>query len=316
MLCWNKGVIEFWTLKRDLPRWTWNFTKDKPLHNILHIKYKWRDYMNLRRGLDFKKHGRDNDLMGYMDSAIRTAPFVPTANARSQTTRAIGFAAACLLAVALVLVFIIAPPGALRSGGQAFRIFYFHFPSAIVGFSAWLVTAYCAIRYLKTRDLKWDRIAVSSAEIGVMFIVLVLLSGMLWARPTWNAWWTWDFKLTISLLQFLMYLAYLVLRSGVDNPDQRARFAAVYAIVGALTVPLNFLVSRVLQSIHPAVIGPSVNAAQQGGFGIASDIVPILLFSTATFFLIYVYFLRRRLEFQERSDWLAFKRAEFMAERD
>jgi len=69
--------------------------------------------------------------------------------------------------------------------------------------------------------------------------------------PVWNTWWTWDFKLTLSALQFLLYVAYLMLRSGLDDPDRRARFAAVYGIVGACTVPLNFLVSRVLQDVHP-----------------------------------------------------------------
>lgn len=226
-----------------------------------------------------------------------------------QVTRAIGWAALAMLAVALVMVFVIAPAGDVRSGGEAQRIFYFHISSAWIGFGAWLVTAYCGIRYLKTRDLQWDRRAHASAEIGVMFIVLVLLSGMLWGRPTWNAWWTWDFKLTLSALQFLMYVAYLMLRSGIENPEQRARFASVYGIIGALTVPLNFLVSRVLQSIHPAVIGPSVNAAQQGGFGVSADRTVILIFCLVTFSLVYIFLFRSRVRLLEREDALAVRKA-------
>jgi heme exporter protein C len=214
-----------------------------------------------------------------------------------------------MLAVALVIVFVIAPPGDVRSGGQAQRIFYFHFSSAMIGFGAWIVTAVCGICYLKTRDLKWDRRAHASAEIGVLFIVLVLLSGMLWGRPTWNAWWTWDFKLTLSALQFLMYVAYLMLRSGIENPEQRARFASVYGIIGSLTVPLNFLVSRVLQSIHPAVFGPSVNAAQQGDFGVSADRTVILLFCLVTFTLIYIFLFRSRVALLEREDALAARKA-------
>jgi heme exporter protein C len=232
----------------------------------------------------------------------------------SQTTRAVGAAALALLTVALLMIFVIAPRAQDASGGQAQRIFYFHVSAAWIAFSAWLVSAYGGVRYLRSRDMKWDRLAVSSAEIGVIFIVMVLLTGMLWGRPTWNAWWTWDFKLTLSLLQFLMYLAYLVLRSGVENPEQRARFSSVYGIIGSLTIPLNFLVSRVLQSIHPAVFGDSVNAKQQGGFGIAGEMVPVLLFSLLTFTVFYVFFLRMRIALQEEADHLDLRRAELAAE--
>jgi len=232
----------------------------------------------------------------------------------AQTTRAFGAAALVLLTVALLMVFVVAPRAQDASGGQAQRIFYFHVSAAWVAFGAWLVSAYAGVRYLRSRDLQWDRLAVSSAEVGVIFIVMVLLTGMLWGRPTWNAWWTWDFKLTLSLLQFLMYLAYLVLRSGVENPEQRARFSAVYGIIGSLTIPLNFLVSRVLQSIHPAVFGDSVNARQQGGFGLAGEMVPVLLFSLLTFTIFYVYFLRTRIALQEEADQLELRRAELAAE--
>jgi heme exporter protein C len=232
---------------------------------------------------------------------------------RAQVTRAIGIAAGALYLVALFMVFFIAPRAQDQAGGQAQRIFYFHVAVAWIGFAAWGVTAYSSVRYLRTRDFKWDRIAVSSAEIGVLCIVFVLLTGMLWAKPTWNTWWTWDFKLTLSVLQFLMYVAYLMLRSGIDEPDRRARFAAVYGIVGVLTVPLNFLVSRVMQSIHPAVFGPSVNAAQQGQRGVASEMYPILVFSLIAYTVIYIYLLRTRVDMQERKDHLDARRAVLIA---
>ena len=235
---------------------------------------------------------------------------VTTRNESSLTTRAIGIAAGAMLVVALVLVFLVAPRAQDQAGGNVQRIFYFHISSAWNGFGAWIVTAVAGALYLKRRDLKYDRIAVASAEIGVVFITMVLLSGMLWARPTWNTWWTWDFKLTLSALQFLMYIAYLMLRSGLDDPGRRARFAAVYGIVGVLTVPLNFLVSRVLDSIHPAVFGPSVNATQQGGFGITPEMGLILAFCMITFTLIYLFMLRVRISLQERADVLAARRAE------
>jgi heme exporter protein C len=255
-----------------------------------------------------------------METAIKSSVSVASSDAReeanhrsTQVTRAIGLAAGAMFLVALFMVFFIAPRGELKSGGDAQRIFYFHLSSAWVGFGAWIVTAVCSIRYLKTRDLKFDRIAIASAEIGVVFLAMVLLTGMIWARPTWNAWWTWDFKLTLSALQFLLYIAYLMLRSGIEEPDRRARFAAVYGIVGALTVPLNFLVSRVLNSIHPAVFGPSVNGAQQGQTGVAPEMIPILIFSLLTFTVIYLYLVRTRVAMQARMDVLSMRRAELIA---
>jgi heme exporter protein C len=245
-----------------------------------------------------------------MELNIPQSGFVTNRNASSQTTRAIGIATAAMFVVALVLVFLVAPRAQDEAGGNVQRIFYFHISSAWNGFGAWIVTAVAGALYLKRRDLKYDRIAVSAAEIGVLFITMVLLSGMLWARPTWNTWWTWDFKLTLSALQFLMYIAYLMLRSGLDDPSRRARFSAVYGIVGVLTVPLNFLVSRVLSSIHPAVFGPSVNASQQGGFGITGQMAMVLVFCMITFTLLFIFMLRTRISIQERSDELAARRAE------
>lgn len=228
--------------------------------------------------------------------------------------RALGIASVVMLAIALFLVFAVAPRAQVEAGGDVQRIFYFHLASALIGFGAWIVTAVAGIRYLRARDLKYDRLALASAEIGVVFIAMVLLSGMLWARPVWNTFWTWDFKLTLSALQFLMYVAYLMLRAGIDDPNRRARFAAVYGIAGALTVPLNFLVSRVLQSVHPAVYGPSVNATQQGGFGVPTEMNLILIFCLATFSVLYLYLVRARIALQERADALSARRAELLSQ--
>jgi heme exporter protein C len=245
-----------------------------------------------------------------MDSALTP----PVARAvRGQTV--LGVIAAALLALALVLVFAVAPRAQDASGGQAQRIFYFHVSSAWVGFLAWFVAAYGAVRYLRSRDMRWDRLAVSSAELGVLFMVMVLLSGMLWARPTWNAWWTWDYKLTLSLLQFLLFLAYLVLRGGVENPEKRARFSAVYSVLGSLTIPLNFIVSRVLEnSLHPTVFGESVNGRQQGGFGLAPDMRMIFYITMIALTVVYVYLLRNRVALQERTDVLTSRRSELITE--
>jgi heme exporter protein C len=248
-----------------------------------------------------------------MDTAI--SPPVRRTLGATRTTSVIGIVAGALLLIALYLVFFFAPRAQDASGGQAQRIFYFHVSSAWVGFLAWFVAAYAAVRYLRTREQRWDQLGFASAEIGVTFMVVMLLSGMLWARPTWNAWWTWDYKLTLSLLQFLLFVAYLVLRSGIEDPEKRARFAAIYTVIGSLTIPLNFIVSRVLEnSLHPTVFGDSVNGRQQGGFGLATDMRIVFYVSVVALTLVYVYLLRRRIALQQRLDANARRRAELAVE--
>jgi heme exporter protein C len=248
-----------------------------------------------------------------MDTAI--SPPVRHTLGATRTTSVIGIVAGALLLIALYLVFFFAPRAQDASGGQAQRIFYFHVSSAWVGFLAWFVAAYAAVRYLRTREQRWDQLGFASAEIGVTFMVVMLLSGMLWARPTWNAWWTWDYKLTLSLLQFLLFVAYLVLRSGIEDPEKRARFAAIYTVIGSLTIPLNFIVSRVLEnSLHPTVFGDSVNGRQQGGFGLATDMRIVFYVSVVALTLVYVYLLRRRIALQQRLDANARRRAELAVE--
>lgn len=229
-----------------------------------------------------------------------------------RNNRLLGWLTLGMFIIALWMAFFVAPRAQTQSGGDVQRIFYFHVPSAWIGFGAWIVTAVYGFRYLRTRNMYYDRVAHASAEIGVMFILLVLLSGMLWARPVWNAWWTWQPKETISALQFLSYAAYLMLRSGVEDPQKRARFASVYGIVSVLMVPLNFMVSRVLQSLHPAVFGPSVNAAESGGFGIAPSMMVVILFCLVTFTLLYIHLMRQRIALQERNDKLEERRAMLM----
>ncbi|MCW1970761.1 MAG: cytochrome c biogenesis protein [Anaerolineae bacterium] len=225
--------------------------------------------------------------------------------------RTLGWLTLGMFMVALWMAFFVAPRAQAQSGGDVQRIFYFHVPSAWIGFGAWIVTAFYGVRYLRTRNPYYDRVAHASAEIGVMFIVLVLISGMLWARPVWNAWWTWQPKETISALQFLSYSAYLMLRSGVEDPQKRARFASVYGIVSVVMVPLNFMVSRVLQSLHPAVFGPSANSAESG-FGVAPTMMIVILFCLAAFTMLYIYLMRERIALQERSDTLEERRAMLM----
>ncbi|RLC80148.1 MAG: cytochrome C assembly protein, partial [Chloroflexi bacterium] len=151
----------------------------------------------------------------------------------------------------LYMAFLFAPTEATM--GDVQRIFYFHVPSAWVGFFAFFVTFIASIAYLWKGDLKWDRLAISSVEIGVAFMTMAIITGSIWARPVWNTWWTWDPRLTLSAVVWLIYIAYIMLRAAVENPARRARFAAVFGIAGFASVPLDFFAIRWWRTIHPVI---------------------------------------------------------------
>ena len=135
--------------------------------------------------------------------------------------------AAILMLIATAMVFFYAPQE--RQMGEVQRIFYFHVPSAIMSFLAFGVTLVAGIAYLATRKNIWDQVGAASVEIGLLFTLSAMVSGSIWARPIWNTWWTWDPRLTTYTIMALIYIAYLMLRQGIEDPDRRARFAAVRA---------------------------------------------------------------------------------------
>ena len=135
------------------------------------------------------------------------------------------------------------------------KVFFFHVSAAWIGMLAFLVAAVCGILYLTKKRIIFDPIAFSAVEIGLLFTAIANFSGMIWAKPIWNTWWTWDPRLTTMTIMAFTYIGYLLLRRGVDNPEKRARFGAVYAIIGFASVPLTFFSSRLLRTIHPTIFG-------------------------------------------------------------
>jgi heme exporter protein C len=142
-------------------------------------------------------------------------------------------------------------------------------------------------------------IGLSSIEIGIVFTTMGLVTGSIWAKPTWNTWWTWDPRLTTAAIGWLMYLGYLMLRGAMDNPERRARFAAVYSIVAFLSVPLNFMAIRWWRTIHPVVIG-SGSADAQGSFTLGPTIRLVFFFCLFTFTVFYFALMLLRT----RTEWL------------
>jgi len=209
---------------------------------------------------------------------------------------------AMLGAVYMALIF--APDAAnLASENEikAQHIFYFHM-GCNVGAAIGLFTNFIAsILFLVTRRRFWDSIAVSAAELGLAFGIGVLASGSIWARPTWNTWWTWDPRLTSAAVTVLIYVAYLMLRGAVEDPGRRARFAAVYGIFGFVSVPITFLSIRLWRTIHPVVFG-AANPDARGGFALGPNIRLALMYSMAAFALLAITLLIHRVRLERRRE--------------
>jgi heme exporter protein C len=197
------------------------------------------------------------------------------------------------------LVFFFAPVEAVM--GLVQKVFYFHVAAGWVGMLGFLVAAIVGGIYLATANRKWDIAGLAAVEIGMVFAFINVVTGSIWARPIWNTWWTWDPRLTTATIMLLIYAAYLMLRSGIEDPDRRARFGAVYAIVGFLSVPLTFFSARLFRTIHPVVIGTNQPGAE-GAFDMTADMRLVFFFSLFTFSLIFIDLLWHRIRLGRLQD--------------
>jgi heme exporter protein C len=189
--------------------------------------------------------------------------------------------------VAVFLVFIYAPIEKMQ--GVVQKIFYFHVSSAITMFVAFFIVFVASIMYLWKRSDWWDAVAFSAAEIGVVFCTLVLLTGPIWGRPIWGTWWSWDPTLTLTLVLWLIYVAYLMLRIDVHDP-KRARFAAILGIVGFVDVLLIRWSVEKWRTLHPKPV-----LIQEGGTtGLPSAMLWIFVVCLGAFLLLFFYLLRER----------------------
>ena len=152
---------------------------------------------------------------------------------------------------ALYTIFIYAPVE--KTMGLIQKIFYIHVPSAFLAYLAFFITFIASIFYLYRKDPKWDTVAHCAVETGVIFCTIVLVTGPIWAKPIWNVWWTWDPRLTTTLILWFTYVAYLMLRRSVKE-NQRANLAAVFGIIGFINVPITFFSIRLWRTIHPVII--------------------------------------------------------------
>jgi heme exporter protein C len=214
---------------------------------------------------------------------------------------------AILFLGSLGMVFLYAPLEAVMNYVQ--KIFYFHISNAWVGMLGFIVAAVAGVVYLVKKDLKWDIVELAAVEISLVFFLIAIVTGSIWAKPSWGTFWTWDARLTTAAILEMIYLAYLLLRQGIEDPERRARFSAVYTLIGAVSVPVTFLSIRIWQTIHPAVIGVGSSGAQ-GGFGMTQPMLITMFFCLATFSVIFVTLLWYRVRLgllAEQVDQLKYK---------
>ncbi|HKV55645.1 MAG TPA: cytochrome c biogenesis protein CcsA [Candidatus Binataceae bacterium] len=206
----------------------------------------------------------------------------------SKAANSLGILTFATMTAALFMVFDYVPSEAQQ--GIVQRIFYFHVPCAWVAFAAFGLVAIAGIFYLWLGQQVWDDLGYAAAEVGMVFCSLVLITGSIWAKPIWGAWWTWDSRLTTTLILWLLYGGYLMLRGMADDTPQVARFAAVVGIVAAADVPVIIVSVRLWRTIHPAVI-----VTRQGGHGLEDPrMVATLLVAMLAFTVLFVWLLMLR----------------------
>ena len=211
--------------------------------------------------------------------------------------RLLDIASLLLLPAALVLVLFFTPVEAVM--GPVQKVFYFHVAAAWSGMLCFIVAAVAGGGYLASRQTRWDWLSLSAIEVGIIFGLIAIFSGMIWAQPIWNTWWVWDPRLTTTAIMVLIYLVYFILRSSLDSPETRARLSAVYAIVSALTVPLTFFSIRLFRTIHPVVIatgGSGDSAFNMTPRMLGAFIISLIVFTLLTIDLIWNRFRLAKLQ--------------------
>ena len=191
--------------------------------------------------------------------------------------------------VSIWMIFLFAPMDAIQGNPQ--RIFYFHVPMAWLGMLGFVIVAIGGIGYLVKKDERWDWLARASAELGALFITLALVTGSIWGRTIWGTWWTWDARLTTTLILWFIYIGYLMLRSYMGRTSASARAGAVLAIIGIIDVPIIYESVNWWRTLHPT--------AQVGVQGaLPSSVVLTLMVSLTTFTLLYSFLMIQLYQLQ------------------
>jgi heme exporter protein C len=200
--------------------------------------------------------------------------------------RILGILSMIMIPVALYFAFIYAETEATM--GLIQRIFYFHVPQAILSYTSAIILGLASLMYLIRNDLKWDRLAYCSAELGILFTATTLVTGIIWAHPVWNTWWEFDARLTLELMLGLLFVGYHMLRAYLPERESRARLSTVFGFLAILDVPINYLSTYLWEQHHPRVFGP-------GRGDVEPSMKIALLVSIAAFGVLYAYLLSQRI---------------------
>ncbi|HEY2460455.1 MAG TPA: cytochrome c biogenesis protein CcsA [Candidatus Acidoferrum sp.] len=192
-----------------------------------------------------------------------------------------------LMTVAAYAAFFIAPTE--RTMGPIQRIFYLHAPSGMVALLAFFICFVGNIAYVFQRQARWDWLGVSAAEVGMAFCTVLIITGPIWAHPVWGIWWTWDARLTLTFVLWLLYASYLLLRTLVEDPDRRALISAIYGIFAFLDVPLVYGSIRWWRTQHPQ---PVVFGGQ--GSGLEPTMKKVFWFWVFNLIVLMIFLIRER----------------------
>ena len=214
----------------------------------------------------------------------------------------LGIAAWAAVLLALVFMFFVAREADPAMGGQLQRIFYFHVPAAWIAYLAFTIVFIASIAYLRTNARRWDLLAHASAEIGLVFCSLVLVTGPIWARPVWGTWWQWDARLTSTLVLWLTYAGYLLLRSLATEQGSEGRPAAILGIAGFVNVPIVHFSVRWWRTLHPS--GPTP-ADPSTGSGLGGGELLAFFAALAAFTLLFSWLLVLRVRLGRLEDTVA-----------
>ncbi|MCL5256193.1 MAG: cytochrome c biogenesis protein CcsA [Chloroflexi bacterium] len=208
-------------------------------------------------------------------------------------SRVLGWATLVFMVAGLYAAFIYAPREVTM--GDVQRIFYFHLAAAWLMMLAFGVVFAGSILYLVKKDRKWDIIAAASAEIAVVFSFVVMTTGPIWAKSAWGAWWTWDPRLTSTLVLWIVFIGYLMLRGSITDRSRRASISSVYGIVGFVDVPIVFMSIRWWRTIHPQLFNGL-------DMQMAPPMILTLMVCLVAFSLLYVFFLLQRIRLETMRD--------------
>ena len=221
---------------------------------------------------------------------LAATPQPAPASRRGFVRDALLIASALLMALTLYLVYFWAPTE--QNLGVSQRIFYFHVPLGWIGMVSIIIVAIASLTHLITGRQRWDDLAYSTAELGVIYASLILVTGAIWAKPVWGVWWAWDPKLTTTLVLWFIYVAYLMIRAYGPMGGQGRRFASVIALIGAIDAPIIYMASIWWRTAHPALnIGPAADESESIG---SSEIYITLLVSVIAFTVMYIALLTER----------------------